>query len=336
MTHHSEASTTSSKKLPPAIVVGNFKVLYRPNELFQTAKARFIRQGLRFEETAHFLLVRSTAVDRFILAHRFQPSEIDNNLVDRLMQELPDVMTSDSTFGQAMIGIVISTNPYDPVSAWGNFSLNTLQQFRTYLSENTMQYPATTIGASATVYRRLFALKVGKSLLDVGCSCAFWPVLVAEREPDAYEQIVGVDNRLTAVNLSEHLATQIDRRNLTFLQLDLLNPQFTEQLGTFDTVTAIHILEHLPEVQLPLAFEHLLAVTRHRLIVAVPYEVKATLAYGHEQIFTQKKLEQWGQWCTEFTGGSIRYWCEEVVGGLLILDRKREQNDTHSTRERCR
>lgn len=321
MTQHSGASTASSNKLPPSIVVGNFKVMYRPNELFQTAKARFIRQGFPFEETEHFLLARSTDADRLILVHRFLPSEIDNNLVDHLMQELPDVMTSDQAFGQAMIGVVISINPHDPVSAWGNFSLNTLQRFRAYLSENTMQYPPTTIGASATVYRHLFSLKVGRSLLDVGCACAFWPVLVAEREPDAHERIVGVDNRLTAVHLSQHMATHIDRHHLTFLQLDLLSPQFAKQLGTFDTVTAIHILEHLPEEHLPLAFKHLLAVTRHRLIVAVPYEAEATHAYGHEQVFTREKLERWGQWCVESTGGTFHYWCEEAVGGLLILNK---------------
>lgn len=311
---------TSSNKLPPAIVVGNFKVMYRPDGLYQTTKARFIRPGLRFEETEHFLLARSVSDDRLIPAHRFLPSEIDNNLVDRLMQELPDVMTSDSAFGQVMIGIVISINPHDPVSAWGNFSLNTLQRFRAYLAENTMQYPPTTIGASATIYRRLFTLKVEMSLLDVGCACAFWPVLVAERNQDISERIVGVDNRLTAIHLSQHMATHIDQHNLTFLQLDLLSPQFVEKLGTFDTVTAIHILEHLPEEQLPLAFEHLLAVTHHRLIIAVPYEAEATRAYGHEQVFTREKLERWGQWCVKSTGDTVRYWCEEEAGGLLIID----------------
>jgi 2-polyprenyl-3-methyl-5-hydroxy-6-metoxy-1,4-benzoquinol methylase len=78
-----------------------------------------------------------------------------------------------------------------------------------------------------------------------------------------------VDNRLDAVQLSQHLAKLTHHQDLTFLQLDLLSPQFVEEVGTFDTVTAIHLLEHLPEAQLPLAFQYLLQVTRHRLIVAV-------------------------------------------------------------------
>ncbi len=308
-----------SNKIPPSIVIGNFKVMHRPEGLYQTTKARLAQQGFQLEETTHFLLARPADTDRVILVHRLLPTEVDNNLVDCLMQELPSLMTSDQAFGHAMIGVVNSIKPHDPVGAWGIFSLNTLQRFRDYLAESTLQYPPTTIGACATVYRRLFSLKVGISLLDVGCACAFWPVLAAEREPDG--SIVGVDNRLDAIHLSQHMATLIDKPDLTFLQLDLLSPQFVEELGTFDTVTAIHILEHLPEEKLPLAFAQLLEVTRHRLIVAVPYEAEATRAYGHEQVFTQEKLERWGQRSVESVGGAARYWCEEVAGGLLVIDR---------------
>jgi len=67
-----------------------------------------------------------------------------------------------------------------------------------------------------------------------------------------------------------------------------------------------------------------LKVTGYRLIIAVPYEQQAISAYGHEQVFTQEKLKQWGQWSIESIGGSSRYWCEDVAGGLLIIDRSLE------------
>ena len=286
MTQQHEVSTTASKRLLPSIVIGNFKVMHRLDGLYQTTKTRLAQQGFQLEETEHFLVARPAETGRVILVHRFLPTAVDNNLVDCLMQELPGLMTSEQAFGHAMIGVVNSMKPHDPVGAWGMFSLNTLQRFRDYLDEDTFPYPSTTIGACATIYRRLFELKVGTSLLDVGCACAFWPTLVAERVPEAHERIVGVDNRLDAIHLSQHLATLTNRHDLTFLQLDLLSPQFLEELGAYDMVTAIHILEHIPEEQLPLALEHLLHVTRHRLIVAVPYEAKVTKAYGHEQVFT--------------------------------------------------
>jgi hypothetical protein len=134
------------------------------------------------------------------------------------------------------------------------------------------------------------------------------------------EQHCWVDNRLDAVHLSQHLAALTHHQDLTFLQLDLVSPQFVEEVRTFDTVTAIHLLEHLPEAQLPLAFQHLLQVTRHRLMVAVPYEIEATRAYGHEHVSTRGALEYWGQWCVEALDGAARYWCEDVAGGLLIID----------------
>lgn len=229
-------------------------------------------------------------------------------------------MTSDQAFGHAMIGVVNSINPHEPVVARGTFSLNTLQRLREHIDEHIEQNPSSTIGACATIYRRLFALQVGASLLDVGCACDFWPVLVAERETRTQRSIVGIDNRLDAVHLSQNLAGLTHNQDLTFLQLDLLSPQFVEEAGTFDTVTAIHLLEHLPEAQLPLAFQHLLQVTRHRLMVAVPYETEATRAYGHELVFTRKTLEHWGQWCG-IVGWSGSLWCEDVAGGLLIIDR---------------
>ncbi len=321
MTQQTGASATPGGRLPPSIVMGNFKVLHRPDGLYRTTRARLAHQGFHLEETEHFLLARPADTDRVILVHHFLPEEIDNNLTDCLMQELPSLMTSDQAFGQAMIGVVNSIKPYDPAEAWGIFSLNTLQRFRAYLDKADQEYPPTTIGSCATIYRRLFSLKVGKSLLDVGCACAFWPVLVAERDPAACGRIVGVDNRLDAIHLSQHLAILIGKQELTFLQLDLLSPRFVEALEPFDTVTAIHLLEHLPEEQLPRAFEHLLQVTQQRLIIAVPYEVEATRAYGHEQVFTREKLERWGKWCVESLGGTARFWCEEVAGGLLVVDR---------------
>jgi hypothetical protein len=320
VTQQNGAATTPGTKLPPAIVIGNFKVMHRPDGQFEATKARLAGQGFQLEETEHFLLARPAETNRVILVHRFQASEVDNNLVDCLMQELPGLMTSEQAFGHAMIGVVHSIKPHDPVDAWGIFSLNTLERLREHLDKHTRQNPTSTIGACATIYRRLLELKVGTSLLDVGCACAFWPVLVAERDPNAESSIVGVDSRLDAIHLSQNMAILTQHHDLTFLQLDLLIPQFVAEVGTFDTVTAIHLLEHLPKAQLPLAFQHLLQVTRHRLIVAVPYEAEATRAYGHENVFTQETLEQWGEWCVRAFDGAARFWCEDVAGGLLVID----------------
>jgi hypothetical protein len=52
-------------------------------------------------------------------------------------------------------------------------------------------------------------------------------------------------------------------------------------IGHFDTFTTIHLLEHLTKAELPMALSHLLQVTTHRLIIAVPYEQEVQPLYGH-------------------------------------------------------
>jgi len=85
-------------------------------------------------------------------------------------------------------------------------------------------------------------------------------------------------------------------------------------------MTAIHLLEHLAEEDMLTVLDHLLQVTRKRLLNAVPYEEQAQRVYGHEQVFTPEKLGQWGKWCIEILEGKGRFWNEELMGGLLVVE----------------
>ena len=79
-------------------------------------------------------------------------------------------------------------------------------------------------------------------------------------------------------------------------------------------------LEHLPEQELPVALAHLLKITAKRLLIAVPYEEKIQSLYRHHQAFTSEKLHTWGKWCVERLGENSRYWCEDLMGGLLVVE----------------
>jgi hypothetical protein len=85
-------------------------------------------------------------------------------------------------------------------------------------------------------------------------------------------------------------------------------------------VAAVHLLEHLGDEQLRGALANMLAVTGHRLIVAVPYEGRKQRLYGHEQVFTPERLLRLGEWCVDSLGAG-GFWCEDVSGGLLVVDR---------------
>jgi SAM-dependent methyltransferase len=170
----------------------------------------------------------------------------------------------------------------------------------------------------AAIYRRVFELCIGWSFLDVGCSFGFLPVLLAERAPDAH--ITGCDNNPDALRFSTDLAAMTSVRQARFRLQDILDPAIL-CLGTFDTVTVLHVLEHLPEQEMSVAFTHLLRLTTKRLIIAVPYEERAQALYGHQQVFTAEKLHDWGKWCIDMLEGAGRYWCEDVMGGMLIIER---------------
>ena len=311
-------------KLPQPVVIGNFKVMYRPGQMFERAKARLIQQALSIHETQHFLFAHMPDTQKITLVHQFTHDKLDNNIGQYLMHELAPhgLMTSESDFGAALIGVVNSTNPHNPADAWGVFSINTLQLLRekihnppTELNEQSFITPF------AHIYRYLFAQKAGTSLLDVGCACAFWPLLVAEQEKGKHERIVGVDNRQDAITLSRNMASLAHIHDVEFIQSDLLSPEFT-QLGHFDTVTAIHLIEHISEDQLHQALANLLAVTKRKLIIAVPYEHQAEVAYGHKQVFSHKKLEELGNWCVAQMGRKGISFCEDVMGGILVVERR--------------
>ncbi len=197
----------------------------------------------------------------------------------------------------------------------GSCHLNTLFKLREQIEQPLVPPPPVSyITPFAAIYHRIFELFVGQSMLDVGCSFGFLPVLLAEREPTAL--LMGCDKSRDAIAFSTDLADKTGIRQVVFTMQDLLD-ETVHCLGTFETVTAIHVLEHIGERDLPVALTHLLQLASKRLIIAVPY--------GHEQIFTSEKLERWGQWCVENLQESGRYWCEDVAGGLLVVDRLLEE-----------
>ena len=71
MTQQPGAATIPGTKLPPSMVIGNFKVMLRLDGLFEATKARLAQQGFQLEETEHFLLAHPEETDRVILVHRF-------------------------------------------------------------------------------------------------------------------------------------------------------------------------------------------------------------------------------------------------------------------------
>src|SRR5205814_112853 len=124
--------------------------------------------------------------------------------------------------------------------------------------------------------------------LDVGCAEGFLPLLVAERIPFMRE-VLGIDIDSEAFTVAREIAEERGLTTVRFARADLLADDF-RLLGHFDTVVALHILEHIDEADMYRALTNLLQVTSGRLILAVPYEDSGPeIAYGHKQVFSRRR-----------------------------------------------
>lgn len=295
---------------------------YRANRTL--LKQRFSEGGYHLQETPHFLLCTRAAVPSTILVHWFAPEEIDADIGTWFMQELkPLGLFSDTQrYGQVFAVVVCSLFPHDSRRAFHLYATNTLRRYRSLLASTNSEGPLSdsTIHTFAAVYRRVFQLRAGERFLDAGCSFGFLPLLIAERWP-ALEQVVGIDIDTGSFPIMRAIAEEQQLKHVHFTQADLLAGDFASP-GVFDTVTAIHILEHFNESDMDRVLTNLLQITSQRLIIAVPYEPgEPEIAYGHKQLFSRDKLEAVGRWCLGHLGGHGRISYEECAGGLLLIER---------------
>jgi SAM-dependent methyltransferase len=305
--------------------VGNLVVLAQPTrEALDQYKQQLLTKSYQIGKSEHFVTCRQPSTNKLILMHLFKPEEANADLICFIKDELPTsgIIPTSREFGATLFAVLASMYPAprNQQAIWLHFCLNSLNRLRDQIVHPQASAPARVsyISPFAAIYRRIFELVTGQSLLDVGCSFGFLPVLMSERAPTMH--IIGCDISADAISFTSSLANAVKSQNITLTQKDVLSEDFPE-LGRFDTVTVIHLLEHLAEEDMPTALDHLLQVTKKRLLIAVPFEEQAHKAYGHEQVFTPKKLRQWGNWCLKVIGGKGKYWYEELMGGLLVIER---------------
>jgi SAM-dependent methyltransferase len=287
-------------------------------------KQRLFQSGYQMQETPHFLLFTRREEPSIILVHTFRPEEFNADIKHYLFYELQPLglVKQSSDYGKIVSGIVGSFHPEATHDAWHNFAANSLQRFLLFLS--TAHTPTVynfyaTIGIFAHWYQRVCELCVGETFLDAGCDAGFLPLVIAERIP-FMRRIVGVDIRPDMFAVMRQIAAEQHLSGIEFIQADLRSVALT-QLGTFDTVTVLGVIEHFTEMEMYPVLTNLLRITTHRLIITVPYEEQPETIYEHKQTFTRQKLEEVGAWCVEQLGGHGRIWCEDCLGGLLLVER---------------
>lgn len=301
---------------------------YRVNH--SLLKQRFAEGGYQLHATPHFLIFTRSEAPSLIVVHWFAPDEIDANIGDYFVQELKPagILVDEQDFGNLFGAIVLSLFPHDTQHALHLYGTNTLRRYQYLLHipdipnmpENELPHSQSTIHSFAQLYRRVCQLRVGQTFLDVGCSFGFLPLLISERYP-SLTHILGVDIQTSPFPIVSAIAEEHYLQNINFEQADVLTDTFST-LGHFDTVVALHVLEHLNEADMYRALVNLLQVTFQRLIIAVPYEgVQPEIVYGHEQLFNRAKLEAVGEWCLHHLDSPGRIAVEDCAGGLLLVER---------------
>jgi len=322
--------THQSKKIPiheRSVRVGDVIVINGHGINRTSLKQRFVEEGYQVHQTAHFLFFTREAEPKTILVHWFTPQDFHTNIPHHLAVELKpfDIITSNQCLGELMTGIIGGTVfPDDVRRAWNYFGANTLQRLLILVSSAvTSHLPEYGIlGESAILYQRVFELSVGERCLDAACNGGFFPLLLAERIPFVSE-VVGVDIDAEVFKVAQELAKERHLTTVRYVQADLLSEDLSA-IGMFDTVTALHVLEHFTEEDMYQVLANLLKVTAHRLIFAVPFESgEPSRAYDHKQLFTRTKFEAVGAWCIEQLEGAARMWYEDLPhgAGLLLVER---------------
>lgn len=258
--------------------------------------------------TEHFEVHRTGG--RLLVLHRTRPDELDDDLAGRLVAELsgPGLVESAADFERVFTGIVRST-VNDPLTAWSTFYANSLAMLR---SPDPVVGPApspeSSLAAFAPVHERAVASIVGSAVLDLGSCFGFLPLrLVTEGfTVTASDHTVGTMTLLAAVA----------RRRGDAVRTVVADARAVPVASrSVDTVTAIHLLEHLPADDTEAVLSEALRVARRRVVVAVPYEDVPEPVYGHQRCFDRTALTALGE------RSGWRWSVDDDHGGWLVLDR---------------
>jgi hypothetical protein len=247
-----------------------------------------------------------------LVVHRVGPGAIDNDIGALIAEQLvaPGLVAGVGAFERCFAGLVESTGP-SPPGCWRRFYLNSLSALRDRGGGRAGGPIATFRG----IYGHAERLVQGADLLDVGSCFAFFPMLLAAT---GKRRVTASDRDPPTVALGRRFARELGL-TVDFWIADVTGP-LPFGASSFDTVTALHLLEHLPERSTAPVLTSLCGLARRRVVVAVPVEAAPDPTYGHLQTFDLDRLEAIANDIEGWRGAAHEY-----LGGWLVLEPRRRR-----------
>lgn len=240
--------------------------------------------------------------DALTVEHNFTPDELSDELAVLLADQLgaTGVLRGRPDFERVFTGVVRSTVD-GGMPAWLRFYRNSLSALEAGHA------------AFAPIHQRAAELTRGLRLLDLGSCFGFFPLRMSR---DGFD-VIATDLSTPTVDLLARVSSHLCRPVRT-LVCDAAHVPLPD--GVADTVTALHLLEHLDAEAGDTVLDEALRLARRRVIVAVPFEDEPQACFGHVRRFDTAALIRFGERLNR-THPALHATVSEHHGGWLVLDR---------------
>jgi len=251
-----------------------------------------------------------TVAGRVHLVHELAADRIDNDLAGLVADELfaPGWLTGSDLFERLMTGIVL-TSAADASAAWELFYRSTLARLAVLAEGGEAETPGCgSLAAYTPVYAHALSLVGTGPVLELGSCFGFLALQLADRAP-----VTASDVTANTVRLLAQVAPRLGR-HLDTLICDAARVPRPDR--SYDTVLAVHLLEHLHPEHGAAVLAEMQRLAVRRVVVAVPFEEEPTAAFGHVRVFGPDELRALG------TASGWSWETHELHGGWLVLDRR--------------
>ncbi|MDV6264343.1 mycofactocin oligosaccharide methyltransferase MftM [Rhodococcoides yunnanense] len=228
------------------------------------------------------------------VGHGLTSPEIGERLIPIVTAQARHVGLTQREFELVLVGIV-RTTVSDPIEAWATYYRNSLHELLSGAAD------------FAPIHERAEALVVG-SVLDMGSCFGFFPLRLAMKGHSVIATDLSDGTMRLLATVAPHLGITLDT-----VVCDAADVPVAD--SSVDTVTALHLLEHVDAATGARIVAEALRIARRRVVVAVPFETETTACHGHIRTFDEAALTELGR----SSGAHVE--TSEHHGGWLVIDK---------------